>query len=87
MSDKDFMLRCLELAERGAFYVAPNLMVGGVVVHSDKIIGEGYHQRYGEAHAEVKAINSVTDNALWKDAKLYMACEPCSLYGKNPPCS
>lgn len=82
-----YMLMCLWLAEKGLGHVAPNPMVGCVIVHTEKgIIGEGYHQRYGEAHAEVNAINSVTDKGLLKDSTLYVNLEPCSHYGKTPPC-
>jgi diaminohydroxyphosphoribosylaminopyrimidine deaminase/5-amino-6-(5-phosphoribosylamino)uracil reductase len=84
---KKYMQRCLQLAANGLGNVAPNPMVGCVIVHDDKIIGEGYHARYGEAHAEVNAINSVKDKALLKDATLYVSLEPCSHHGKTPPCS
>ena len=83
------MSRCLQLAELGAGYVAPNPMVGAVLVYEDKIIGEGYHQKYGEAHAEVNCINSVSEqhkNLVEKSA-LYVSLEPCSHYGKTPPCA
>lgn len=81
------MERCLELAEKGLGKVAPNPMVGCVIVHDGKIIGEGFHQKYGEAHAEVNAINSVENKALLKEAALYVNLEPCSHQGKTPPCS
>jgi diaminohydroxyphosphoribosylaminopyrimidine deaminase/5-amino-6-(5-phosphoribosylamino)uracil reductase len=87
-----FMQRCLELAELGAGLVSPNPMVGAVVVHDGKIIGEGYHQKYGEAHAEVNAIAQVTskfdDSAeLLKQSVIYVSLEPCAHYGKTPPCA
>ena len=82
-----YMLRCLQLARKGAGYVAPNPMVGAVIVYGDKIIGEGYHQRYGEAHAEPNAISSVQDKSLLKHSTLYVNLEPCSHYGKTPPCA
>lgn len=87
-----FMQRCLELAQLGAGYVSPNPMVGAVVVHEGKIIGEGYHQKYGQAHAEVNAIVQVTakfDNAaeLLKQSTIYVSLEPCAHYGKTPPCA
>lgn len=87
-----FMRRCLELAELGAGLVSPNPMVGAVVVHDGKIVGEGYHQKYGEAHAEVNAIAQVTakfDNAaeLLKQSTIYVSLEPCAHYGKTPPCA
>lgn len=67
--------------------MAPNPMVGAVVVHRGKIIGEGYHRRCGEAHAEVNAIASVKDESLLKEATMYVSLEPCSHYGKTPPCA
>ena len=82
-----YMQRCLELAAKGLGNVAPNPMVGSVIVHNDKIIGEGYHMKYGEAHAEVNAINSVEDKSLLKNSTLYVNLEPCSHYGKTPPCA
>lgn len=81
------MQRCLQLAANGLGNVAPNPMVGSVIVHDDKIIGEGFHANFGEAHAEVNAINSVKNKALLKDATLYVSLEPCSHQGKTPPCS
>jgi diaminohydroxyphosphoribosylaminopyrimidine deaminase / 5-amino-6-(5-phosphoribosylamino)uracil reductase len=87
-----FMRRCLELAELGIGYINPNPMVGAVVVHKGLIIGEGYHHKYGEAHAEVNAINQVIakfDNfaELLKESTIYVSLEPCAHYGKTPPCS
>lgn len=81
------MLRCLELARKGMGNVAPNPMVGAVIVHNERIIGEGYHRKYGEAHAEVNAINSVKNQTLLKASTLYVNLEPCSHYGKTPPCA
>jgi len=81
------MFRCLELAKLGAGNVAPNPMVGCVIVHNEKIIGEGYHQNYGEAHAEVNAINSVINSALLKESTLFVNLEPCAHHGLTPPCS
>lgn len=81
------MRRCFELAQKGLGKVAPNPMVGAVVVHKGEIIGEGYHQLYGEAHAEPNAINSVKNQDLLKESTLYVNLEPCSHYGKTPPCS
>ncbi len=86
-SDGHYMLRCLELAQLGLGKVAPNPMVGAVIVYDDKIIGEGYHQKYGEAHAEVNAVNSVHDKSLLKDSTIYVSLEPCSHHGKTPPCA
>jgi len=84
---EQFMQRCLDLAIRGLGNVAPNPMVGCVIVHDGEIIGEGYHQKFGEAHAEVNAINSVSNKELLKDATLYVNLEPCSHFGKTPPCA
>lgn len=87
--DIKYMYRCLQLAEYGAGYVAPNPMVGAVLVVDDRIIGEGYHHRYGEPHAEPNAIHSVkdADKHQLKRATLYVNLEPCSHYGKTPPCA
>lgn len=86
------MQRCIELASLGAGNVSPNPMVGAVIVHEGLIIGEGYHQQYGQAHAEVNAVNHVLqrfDNAeeLLKKATIYVSLEPCAHYGKTPPCA
>lgn len=88
MEDK-YMYRCLELAKQGAGYVAPNPMVGAVLVHEGRIIGEGYHQQYGKAHAEVNCINAVKqeDESLIAKSILYVSLEPCAHYGKTPPCA
>ena len=85
--DISIMRRCLELAKLGMGYTAPNPMVGAVIVHEGKIIGEGYHHRYGEAHAEVNAIRSVKNVELLKSSTIYVSLEPCSHYGKTPPCA
>ena len=87
-----YMRRCLELAELGKGYVSPNPMVGAVIVLGDKIIGEGYHHKYGDAHAEVNAINQVLNKfndaaALLSKATIYVSLEPCAHYGKTPPCA
>lgn len=81
------MQRCIDLAIKGMGKVAPNPLVGCVIVHSDRIIGEGYHQQYGQAHAEVNAIRSVEDKELLKESTLYVSLEPCVHYGKTPPCA
>ncbi len=81
------MNRCLELAKQGAGNVSPNPMVGCVIVHNDCIIGEGYHEKYGEAHAEVNAIKSVKNIELLKESTLYVSLEPCAHFGLTPPCS
>ena len=87
--DEKFMRRCLQLAANGLQNARPNPMVGAVIVASDRIIGEGYHQRYGEGHAEVNAFASVRpeDEPLLKEATIYVSLEPCSHYGKTPPCA
>lgn len=82
-----YMQRCLELAKKGLGRVSPNPMVGSVVVHNNRIIGEGWHQKAGEAHAEVNAINSVQNLDLLKDSTIYVNLEPCAHFGKTPPCS
>lgn len=82
-----FMQRCIELAQLGICDVAPNPMVGCVIVHDGKIIGEGYHQKFGGPHAEVHAINSVKDQELLKKSTLYVSLEPCAHHGKTPPCA
>lgn len=81
------MQRCLEIARLGAGYTAPNPMVGCVIVHCGRIIGEGYHREYGGPHAEVHAIRSVSHPELLRDSTLYVNLEPCSHYGKTPPCA
>jgi diaminohydroxyphosphoribosylaminopyrimidine deaminase/5-amino-6-(5-phosphoribosylamino)uracil reductase len=91
-SHEIYMQRCLDLAALGLGKVSPNPMVGAVIVLDDKIIGEGYHQKYGQAHAEVNAVNDVLakfDNAgeLLKRATIYVSLEPCAHYGKTPPCA
>lgn len=82
-----YMHRCLRLAAIAKSYVFPNPMVGAILLHKGKIIGEGFHQKFGEAHAEVNAINSVKDKSLLKDAVLYVNLEPCCHTGKTPPCT
>jgi len=85
--DIKFMRRCIELAIKAEGFTFPNPMVGSVIVYEGKIIGEGYHLRSGESHAEVNAINSVSDKTKLKSSKLYVNLEPCSHFGKTPPCS
>lgn len=80
------MKRCIDLALSGSGQTAPNPMVGCVIVHNNKITGEGFHKKYGEPHAEVNAINSVKDKNLLKESSLYVNLEPCSHQGKTPPC-
>ena len=86
-TDVKYMARCLHLAKLGGGNVAPNPLVGAVVVHNDRIIGEGFHHRYGEPHAEPMAIKSVKEKQLLPEATLYVNLEPCSHYGKTPPCA
>jgi diaminohydroxyphosphoribosylaminopyrimidine deaminase/5-amino-6-(5-phosphoribosylamino)uracil reductase len=83
------MQRCIELAKLGAGSVAPNPMVGAVLVHNGRIIGEGYHEKYGEAHAEPNCIESVNgdDRSLISQATMYVSLEPCTHFGKTPPCA
>lgn len=81
------MQRALQLAQNGAGNVAPNPMVGCVIVHNDTIIGEGWHQQYGGPHAEVNAVNSVKNPDLLSQSTVYVTLEPCAHYGKTPPCA
>ena len=89
---EDYMRRCLELAALGLGFVSPNPMVGAVIVYQNKIIGEGYHQKYGQSHAEVNAIktafqNHVNAEDLLKESTIYVSLEPCVHHGKTPPCA
>jgi len=81
------MKKCLELATKGMGYVSPNPMVGCVIVFNNQIIGEGYHKKYGTAHAEINAIENVKDKSLLKKSTLYVNLEPCVHFGKTPPCT
>src|SRR4051794_2479687 len=87
--DQLYMQRCLELATLGLGHVAPNPMVGAVLVCDNRIIGEGYHEKYGQAHAEVNCINSVKDEDrhLIERSIIYVSLEPCAHFGKTPPCA
>lgn len=87
-----FMKRCIELAALGMGAVSPNPMVGAVIVHEERIIGEGYHGKYGESHAEVNAIRNVFENredaeSLLEKSVMYVSMEPCAHFGKTPPCA
>lgn len=87
-----YMRRCLDLAALGRGAVSPNPMVGAVIIYEDKIIGEGYHQKYGGPHAEVNAVNDVLQRfehaeELLREATIYVSLEPCAHYGKTPPCA
>lgn len=89
MEERKYMQRCIQLAKNGLCNTPPNPMVGAVIVHKGRIIGEGYHIRCGEAHAEVNAIRSVSeqDKPLLKESTIYVSLEPCSHHGKTPPCA
>lgn len=82
-----YMFRCLELAKKGKGNVSPNPMVGCVIVYNEKIIGEGYHRKYGEAHAEVNAVNSVKNKSLLSKFTMYVSLEPCAHVGRTPACA
>ncbi len=86
-TNEKYMKRSLELARLGAGEVSPNPMVGCVIVHEGKIIGEGFHRKYGGPHAEVNAIHSVKNPEFLKESTLYVTLEPCAHYGLTPPCS
>lgn len=85
--DELFMQRALDLAQLSRGSVSPNPMVGCVIVHNNTIIGEGRHEKFGEAHAEVNAVTSVIDQSLLKESTVYVNLEPCSHFGKTPPCA
>lgn len=86
---EQYMRRCLEIAQRAKGNVAPNPMVGAILVHDGRIIGEGWHQEYGQPHAEVNCLNSVReeDQHLIAESTMYVSLEPCAHYGKTPPCA
>ena len=81
-----YIRRCIKLAKNGLGTTYPNPLVGSVIVHEGKIIGEGWHKKSGEPHAEVNAVNSVKDKSLLKESTIYVSLEPCSHFGKTPPC-
>jgi len=83
--DKKYMKRAIELALKGEGWTRPNPLVGAVIIKDGKIIGEGYHERYGQGHAEVNAFLNATEDVT--DSTLYVTLEPCSHYGKTPPCA
>ena len=89
IDDEKFMRRCIQLAKNGQQNAKPNPMVGAVIVHNGRIIGEGYHVRCGQGHAEVNAFASVKaeNEALLPESTIYVSLEPCSHYGKTPPCA
>ena len=84
--DEKYMRLCLELAKEGLGKTAPNPLVGSVILRGGKIIGKGFHSEHGQAHAEINAINSVRNKKFLKDSVLYVNLEPCSHFGKTPPC-
>lgn len=85
--DEKYMARCIQLAYNGLTRVQTNPMVGAVIVRDGRIIGEGYHARFGEGHAEVNAVRSVKDPSLLPQSTIYVSLEPCAHYGKTPPCA
>ncbi|KAF9658623.1 bifunctional diaminohydroxyphosphoribosylaminopyrimidine deaminase/5-amino-6-(5-phosphoribosylamino)uracil reductase RibD [Tenacibaculum sp. SSH1-16] len=87
MNHEFYIVRCLELAKKGIGTTRPNPSVGAVIVHNNKIIGEGFTSPYGGPHAEVNAINAVQNQELLKEATIYVTLEPCSHHGKTPPCA
>jgi diaminohydroxyphosphoribosylaminopyrimidine deaminase/5-amino-6-(5-phosphoribosylamino)uracil reductase len=87
MQDEIYIKRCIELAKKALGNTYPNPLVGSVIVHDGKIIGEGYHHKAGENHAEINAINSVEDKSLIPESTIYVSLEPCAHFGKTPPCA
>ncbi|GAC1368186.1 MAG: hypothetical protein NVSMB30_04110 [Hymenobacter sp.] len=85
--DATFMRRALDLAHRGSGYARPNPLVGCVVTHQGRIIGEGWHRQYGGPHAEVNALAAVADPALLSESRVFVTLEPCAHHGKTPPCA
>lgn len=86
-SDEIYMQRCIDLALLAGVEAAPNPLVGAVIVHNGKIIGEGFHQKCGEAHAEVNAIQQVKQKEILQESTIYVTLEPCAHFGKTPPCA
>ncbi|SIQ40202.1 diaminohydroxyphosphoribosylaminopyrimidine deaminase [Chryseobacterium sp. RU37D] len=87
MQDEFYIKRCIELAQKAIGKTYPNPLVGSLIVHNGKIIGEGYHHKAGENHAEINAINSVKDKSLIPESTIYVSLEPCAHFGKTPPCA
>ncbi|UZT97037.1 bifunctional diaminohydroxyphosphoribosylaminopyrimidine deaminase/5-amino-6-(5-phosphoribosylamino)uracil reductase RibD [Chryseobacterium fluminis] len=87
MQDEFYIKRCIELAQKALGKTYPNPLVGSIIVHNGKIIGEGYHHKAGENHAEINAIHSVEDKSLIPESTIYVSLEPCAHYGKTPPCA
>ncbi|MDW9382258.1 bifunctional diaminohydroxyphosphoribosylaminopyrimidine deaminase/5-amino-6-(5-phosphoribosylamino)uracil reductase RibD [Chryseobacterium sp. JV558] len=86
-NDELYIKRCIELAQKALGKTYPNPLVGSVIVHNGEIIGEGYHHKAGENHAEINAINSVKNKDLIPESTIYVSLEPCAHYGKTPPCA
>lgn len=86
-NDEFYIKRCIELAQKALGKTYPNPLVGSVIVHNGEIIGEGYHHKAGENHAEINAINSVKNKELIPESTIYVSLEPCAHYGKTPPCA
>ncbi|MEN4761819.1 MULTISPECIES: bifunctional diaminohydroxyphosphoribosylaminopyrimidine deaminase/5-amino-6-(5-phosphoribosylamino)uracil reductase RibD [unclassified Chryseobacterium] len=87
MQDEFYIKRCIELAQKAIGKTYPNPLVGSIIVHNAEIIGEGYHHKAGEPHAEINAINSVKDKSLIPESTIYVSLEPCAHFGKTPPCA
>jgi diaminohydroxyphosphoribosylaminopyrimidine deaminase/5-amino-6-(5-phosphoribosylamino)uracil reductase len=87
MNHVDYMMRCIQLAQKGRGWVNPNPMVGALIVHNGVIVSEGFHEAYGHAHAEPNAIYSLKDSHLLQQSTLYVSLEPCAHFGKTPPCA
>lgn len=87
MQDELYIKRCIELAQKALGKTYPNPLVGSVIVHNGEIIGEGYHHKAGENHAEINAIHSVKNKELIPESTIYVSLEPCAHYGKTPPCA
>ncbi|SUX46651.1 bifunctional diaminohydroxyphosphoribosylaminopyrimidine deaminase/5-amino-6-(5-phosphoribosylamino)uracil reductase RibD [Chryseobacterium indoltheticum] len=87
MQEEFYIKRCIELAQKAIGNTYPNPLVGSVIVHDDKIIGEGYHHKAGENHAEINAVNSVEEKSLIPESTIYVSLEPCAHFGKTPPCA
>lgn len=85
-TEEFYINRCIQLAKNGLGTTYPNPLVGSVIVHNGRIIGEGWHRKAGEAHAEVNAVNSVKDKSVLAESTIYVSLEPCSHFGKTPPC-
>lgn len=86
-NDEFYIKRCIELAQKAIGKTYPNPLVGSVIVHNGEIIGEGYHHKAGENHAEINAINSIKNKDLIPESTIYVSLEPCAHYGKTPPCA